>query len=163
MVLRSSGVGDGPTSRSRSATRLLWGDNPEGVSHDGEFFQFRNVTSYPKPAQGRRLPIHIGGHSVAAAKRAGRLGDGFQPLGVSGTELAELTGVMRDEAVRAGRDPEQLQLSLGHLVTKVDRDRAAKLADLGADRVVLAMPAIDDIEQAKDMLSACAQRLGLTA
>ena len=37
------------------------------------------------PSRGTaRIPIHIGGHSRAAARRAGRLGDGFQPLGVGG-------------------------------------------------------------------------------
>jgi len=35
------------------------------------------------------------------------------------------------------------------------------LADRGAYRIVLAMPPITDIEQAKDTLSACAQRLSL--
>ena len=45
---------------------------------------------------------------------------------------------------------------------KVDADRAGRLADLGADRVVLAMPPVTDIDEAKDMLSACAERLGLT-
>ena len=30
------------------------------------------------------VPVHIGGHSRAAARRAGRFGDGFQPLGVGG-------------------------------------------------------------------------------
>lgn len=143
--------------------RLLWADNPDGATHSGEFFQFRNVACYPKPAQGERLPVHIGGHSMAAARRAGRLGDGLQPLRVTGPALASLIDVMRAEAVRAGRDPEALQLSLGHLVTKVDRDRAEKLAQLGADRIVLAMPAIDDLQQAKDALSACAQRLGLAS
>ncbi|MGZ8803430.1 MAG: LLM class F420-dependent oxidoreductase, partial [Mycobacterium sp.] len=32
---------------------------------------------------------------------------------------------------------------------------------VGADRVVLAMPAVTGIEEARDMLSACAERLGL--
>ena len=143
--------------------RLLWADDPDGASHDGEFFAFRNVTCYPKPAQGERLPIHVGGHSAAAARRAGRLGDGFQPLGVSGARLAKLTEIMRDEAVRAGRDPDTLELALGHLVAKVDTERAQKLAELGADRIILAMPPAADIEQAKDVLSACAQRIGLSA
>jgi hypothetical protein len=35
------------------------------------------------------------------------------------------------------------------------------LADQSADRIVLAMPPITDIEQTKDLLSACAQRLSL--
>jgi probable F420-dependent oxidoreductase len=139
--------------------RLLWAANPEGATHSGEFFRFDNVTSYPKPAH--RVPIHIGGHSVAAARRAGRLGDGFQPLGVTGPRLTELVDVMRDEATRAGRDPASLELSLGHLVAKVDPERAGKLGELGADRVVLAMPPLVDIEEAKDVISACAQRLGL--
>ncbi|ULE32475.1 LLM class F420-dependent oxidoreductase [Mycobacterium sp. IDR2000157661] len=141
--------------------RLLWEDRPGGADHDGEFFRFANAMSYPKPAA--PVPIHIGGHSRAAARRAGRLGDGFQPLGVGGADLTDLVALMREEALRCGRDPEVLELSLGHLVTKVDADRAAKLEALGADRLVLAMPATADIAEACDALSACAQRLGLTA
>jgi len=46
---------------------------------------------------------------------------------------------------------------------KIDADRAKKLAALGADRVVLAMPAVRDIGEACDHVAACAQRLGLTS
>jgi alkanesulfonate monooxygenase SsuD/methylene tetrahydromethanopterin reductase-like flavin-dependent oxidoreductase (luciferase family) len=116
---------------------------------------------YPKPVAGERLPIHIGGHSRAAARRAGRLADGFQPLGVTGAQLASLIALMRREASAAGRDPAALEVSLGHTVTKIDAERAGGLIEQGADRIVLAMPPTTDIEQAKDMLSACAQRLSL--
>jgi adenine/guanine phosphoribosyltransferase-like PRPP-binding protein len=75
--------------------------------------------------------------------------------------LTELIGIMRDEAATAGRDPDILELSLGHLVTKIDGDRADKLAGLGADRIVLAMPPANDLGEARDALSACAQRLAL--
>lgn len=139
--------------------RTLWADQPEGASHHGEFFDFDNAMCYPKPVA--RLPLHIGGHSRAAARRAGRLGDGFQPLGVSGPELAALLALMRAEASSAGRDPETLEVSLGHLVTKIDADRAGNLREQGADRIVLAMPPTTDIEESKDILSACAQRLAL--
>lgn len=139
--------------------RLLWQDRPEGVDFHGEFFDFDNAMSYPKPLA--HIPVHIGGHSRAAARRAGRLGDGFQPLGVGGTELVELVSLMREEAERCGRDPEALELSLGHLVTKIDAERAAKLEAQGADRAILAMPPTTDIHEARDVLSACAQRLGL--
>jgi len=140
--------------------RLLWEDRPEGVSHHGEFFDFDDAACRPTPAA--PIPIHIGGHSRAAARRAGRLGDGFQPLGVAGAELAELITVMRDEADRLGRKADSLELSLGHLVNKIDADRAGRLAELGADRVVLAMPATAELDEAKDFLSACAQRLALS-
>jgi probable F420-dependent oxidoreductase len=141
--------------------RELWADNPDGISHHGEFFDFDHAMCYPKPVAAQGVPIHIGGHSRIAARRAGRRGDGFQPLGVAGAELATLVEVMRIAAEEVGRDPDSLEVSLGHLVTKVDADRAGRRAEAGADRLVLAMPPITDIEEAKDTLSACAQRLGL--
>jgi probable F420-dependent oxidoreductase len=142
--------------------RTLWDRQPGGVTHHGEFFQFENVVCSPKPVAGQHLPLHIGGHSKAAARRAGRLGDGFQPLGVAGAQLADLLTVMRNEATAAGRDPADIELTLGHSVSKIDLERAERLADQGADRVVLAMPPIADLAQAKDELSACAQRLALS-
>ena len=141
--------------------RALWDDRPDGANFHGDFFQFDHAMCYPKPLAGARLPIHIGGHSRAAARRAGRSGDGFQPLGVGGPELTALVSLMREEATKVGRDPAALELSLGHLVTKIDAERAERLAILGANRVVLAMAPTTDIEQAKDVLSACAERLAL--
>jgi probable F420-dependent oxidoreductase len=141
--------------------RLLWENRPEGASHHGEFFQFDHAACHPKPLT--TVPIHIGGHSRAAARRAGRLGDGFQPLGVGGDALTDLLAIMREAAERSGRDGDALELSLGHLVTRIDAERAGRLAEIGADRVVLAMPATGDIDEAKDLLSACAQRLALNA
>jgi probable F420-dependent oxidoreductase len=61
----------------------------------------------------------------------------------------------------AGRDADALELSLGHLVTKIDGERGDRLAALGAARVVLAMPPTADIGEVCDLLSACAQRLAL--
>ncbi|MGO8768191.1 MAG: LLM class F420-dependent oxidoreductase [Mycobacterium sp.] len=142
--------------------RTLWADRPQGASYHGEFFDFDDVMCYPKPVARERLPIHIGGHSRAAARRAGRFGDGLQPLGVTGPQLESLITLMRAEAASAGRDPEALEVSLGHTVTKIDAERAGRLIEQGADRIVLAMPPTTDIEQAKDMLSACAQRLSVT-
>jgi alkanesulfonate monooxygenase SsuD/methylene tetrahydromethanopterin reductase-like flavin-dependent oxidoreductase (luciferase family) len=141
--------------------RALWDDRSRDVTHHGEFFQFGNVVCSPKPVAGKRLPVHIGGHSKAAARRAGRFGDGFQPLGVTGAQLDSLLALMRDEAAAANRDPADIEVSLGHSVTKIDAERAERLAAQGADRLVLAMPPITDLEQAKDELSACAQRLSL--
>jgi probable F420-dependent oxidoreductase len=157
------------TSRGRRADeqltvlRALWDQQSDGVTHRGEFFQFNDVVCSPKPVRGKYLPVHIGGHSQAAARRAGRLGDGFQPLGVAGAQLADLLTVMRNEATAAGRDPAEIELTLGHSVSKIDPERAERLAAQGAGRVVLAMPSIADLEQAKDELSACAQRLSLPA
>src|SRR6201998_2790091 len=48
--------------------RALWDDRAAGVTHQGEFFHFENVMCSPKPVAGRHLPVHIGGHSKAAAR-----------------------------------------------------------------------------------------------
>lgn len=137
--------------------RALWSGDP--VDHEGEFFSFKGAVCRPRPA--RRIPLHVGGHSVAAAKRAGRLGDGLQPLGVAGDQLKDLVAAMNEAAERAQRDPAVLELSLGHLVSRITPDKAASLAALGADRIVLDPTATADLGQARDELSACAERLGL--
>ena len=120
----------------------LWADGP--ADHDGEFFRFAGALSYPKPHS--PVPVHVGGHTKAAARRAGRFGAGLQPLGVAGDDLARLVMLMRDEASLAGRDPEALELTLGHLVTRVDADRAGRLAAHGAVRLVLAASDTADLD-----------------
>lgn len=144
--------------------RKLWADTaPHGADHEGEFFRFKNAMSYPKPARAGGVPIHIGGHSRAAARRAGRHGDGIQPLGVTGEALCDLLKLMREEAELAGRDPDALEVTLGHSLARITPEKAQRLAELGADRIVLQPTPTRDLERALEELSACAQRLGLTA
>ncbi|NIH80820.1 LLM class F420-dependent oxidoreductase [Amycolatopsis viridis] len=144
--------------------RLLWTDrSPTGADHDGEFFTFRGAMTYPKPARPGGVPIHIGGHSRAAARRAGRRGDGLQPIGVDGERLRELLDLMRREAELAGRDPDALEVTLGHSVRAVTPEKAGALAAQGADRLVLQPSPSDDLSAVRDELSACAQRLGLAS
>ena len=60
----------------------------------------------PQPVKGS-IPIHIGGSTDIAAKRAGRLGDGFFPAGGSHEELARIIGITRESAIKHGRIVEQ--------------------------------------------------------
>lgn len=144
--------------------RALWADSgPEGASHKGEFFAFDRALSYPKPFAPSGVPIHIGGHSVAAARRAGRRGDGFQPLGLAKEDLADRLAVMRAEAEAAGRDPAQLEVTLGHFLGRITQERAGSLAALGASRILLTPAETADLAEVKDEISACAERLGLDA
>ncbi len=122
------------TDEHIAVMRALWdGDHAD---FDGEFFSFTDVSSNPKPTNGR-VPIHIGGHSRAAAERAGRLGDGFFP----GTgELGELVDVVRQTAADAGRDPESIEISYGNAqLASADTavESAQELAELGVDRAIV--------------------------
>jgi probable F420-dependent oxidoreductase len=90
--------------------RLLWAGDENGVSFDGEFFSFTNLCSFPKPWDTPTLPVHVGGSSRAAARRAGRRGDGYFPGGaLTAAERASRVELMRTTAADAGRDPDALE------------------------------------------------------
>ena len=108
------------TDEAVAVMRTLWStDGP--AAYDGDFYRFHNAYSYPKPIRPQGVPLYIGGHSKAAARRAGRLGDGFQPLGLVGEELSAALNVMRAAASDAGRDPASIDLVLGHGLHRVDQ------------------------------------------
>ena len=90
--------------------RKLWAE--DGASFKGEFVSFDEVSSNPKPVN-RTVPIVIGGHSEAAAKRAGRLGDGFFPSIGSQVDTVPLFDVVRRTAEGAGRDPKAIEIMAG--------------------------------------------------
>jgi alkanesulfonate monooxygenase SsuD/methylene tetrahydromethanopterin reductase-like flavin-dependent oxidoreductase (luciferase family) len=83
------------------------------------------------------IPIHVGGHSRAAAKRAGTRGDGFFPLGLDGDLLATRLAELRTAARAAGRDPDDIELSLGGLLAQTNDDTIAAAEKAGASRLVL--------------------------
>jgi probable F420-dependent oxidoreductase len=94
--------------------RLLWGGDAAGVSYKGEFFSLTEACSFPKPHDGRICPVHIGGSSRAAARRAGRRGDGYFPGGrLTLEQRAQQLTVMLAEAAAAGRDPMALDTPAG--------------------------------------------------
>lgn len=140
--------------------RLLWGpDGPHGVSHHGEFFDFDGARSNPKPVRGS-IPIHIGGHSDAAARRAGVRGDGFQPLGLQGADLEEKLAVMRSAATEAGRNPDSLELSLGGPLATAGPEQVLEATELGAVRFVGLASSSSDLDHACDELSSFMERVG---
>lgn len=141
--------------------RLLWAGDENGVSHHGEFFEFDNVVTYPKPLGGGPLPIHIGGASSAAARRAGRRGDGFFPGGTpSAQELQAQVDLARSTARDFGRDPAALEYTRWGSID-LTADQIEQLVADGVTRVVIATPAKDPAEQ-RDQLAEFAQRVGLT-
>jgi probable F420-dependent oxidoreductase len=122
--------------------RKLWAEGP--ATHDSDFSRFGEVWSRPRPTQ-EAVPIVVGGHSKAAARRAGRLGDGFFPGRGSGDELAELIRIMRETAVEHGRDPDAIEITSGGdgaLGSKA-LDEVKRLADLGVSRVIIPPLAFD--------------------
>jgi probable F420-dependent oxidoreductase len=139
--------------------RLLWSGGPDGVSHDGEFFQLDRLVSYPKPVGGS-LPIHVGGSSRAAARRAGLRGDGYFPGGrLSPEERASQLELMRVTAEEAGRDPGALEYTRWGSID-LTPDDVAGLAAQGVTRLAVGLPQASWSDQL-DQIAALARRLGL--
>lgn len=118
------------------AMRALW--TQEKASFHGEFTNFDACISRPQPVQGS-IPVHIGGHTDLAAKRAGRLGDGFFPGKGSHEELARSFDLVRRTAVEHGRDPDAIEMTTGGRGAVGGRalDEVKALADIGTHRVIL--------------------------
>lgn len=120
------------TDESIQAMRSLWREKTSAFH--GKHFNFGPAMSFPKPAQKNGVPIHIGGHSPAAARRAGRLGDGFFPALGEVAKLKELFGMMRDEAKKVGRNPDEIELSC---MGQASVDAIKGFEDIGISRVIV--------------------------
>jgi probable F420-dependent oxidoreductase len=126
------------TDESIQAMRALWRDDV--ASFHGKHFHFHNVKSFPKPIQKNGIPIHVGGHSPAAARRAGKYGNGFFPTVTDPAKLKELFALVRNQAEKAGRDPDAIEFS----ALAAPRAEALKALDaVGVTRVVFGPPSSD--------------------
>ncbi|MFA5565484.1 MAG: LLM class F420-dependent oxidoreductase [Acidimicrobiia bacterium] len=117
------------------AMRALW--SQDHATFEGETIKFTEAISRPRPIN-RKVPVHIGGHSVAAARRAGRLGDGFFP---AKGDLPALLDEMRQAAEDAGRDPNTIEVTAGGAGVAAGGEQAldevGRLAELGVSRVIV--------------------------
>jgi probable F420-dependent oxidoreductase len=141
------------TDDAIAALRALWA--PGAASYEGRYTSFGPVHSLPKPAQAGGVPIVVGGHSEAAARRAGRLGDGFFPARGDLDSLPGLFDAMRKAAVDAGRDPDAIEITAGGAM---DVEGAKRYADLGVDRLVVP-PLGFDVETLRTQLADFGERV----
>jgi probable F420-dependent oxidoreductase len=134
--------------------RVLW--NEAESTYQGDTVSFDRVQMFPKPAQAGGVPIHIGGHSPAAARRAGRLGDGFFPMSGSLDDLEDVVGLARSTATNVGRDASTLEVSCS--VTPNLDDVRRHIERLDPDRVTV--PAFGrDLEDFKRLIGTFADEV----
>lgn len=150
-----------------AAMRALW--SADNKPFEGEFTSFGEVQALPRPVNGA-VPITIGGHSESAARRAGRLGDGFFPAidaksvhdyGMDGVldHFLGLVELMGRTAEEHGRDPDQIEVSLfgGFPPPPAVTDR---LEDAGIYRGCVNLPTHDPT-RVESALSTLAGQLGI--
>ncbi|HEY6786570.1 MAG TPA: TIGR03619 family F420-dependent LLM class oxidoreductase [Trebonia sp.] len=140
--------------------RLLWAGDDNGVSFSGEFFSFTNLCVFPKPWNTTTLPVHVGGSSRAAARRAGRRGDGYFPGGrLTPAERASQIELVRAAAAEAGRDPGALEYTRWGSTDLSAADVEAHTRN-GTTRLIVG-PSSLDLPGQRAEISAFADRLKL--
>jgi probable F420-dependent oxidoreductase len=113
--------------------RSWWSDAQVDVA--GRHYPITAMAMEPKPPQGRRLPIWIGGMSEPAFRRVGRLGDGWLASRVTDAASARTAfDAIRRHAEAAGRDP--ATIGLQSMVAPPPRDAEGKRFYAEHDRVV---------------------------
>ena len=87
--------------------RAYWGD--EQVDYRGEFYDSTAMAMEPKPPQGARLPVWIGGAADNALKRVAERGDGWLATAIVDPAVAaKCKAKIAAYAEAAGRDPARI-------------------------------------------------------
>jgi probable F420-dependent oxidoreductase len=134
------------TTEHIEVLRTLW--TQEKPSFDGQFTSFSGIQSRPLPVQKPHPPIHVGGMSAPALRRAVAQGDGWYGF----FQNVEGTAAMLRNLEEAAK-PVERPASLGKLEITItppgpiDADTAKQFEDLGVDRIVL-MRSMEDMANA---------------
>jgi probable F420-dependent oxidoreductase len=137
-----------------AALRELW--QPGYRTHSGPCFSFTECESKPDPVRAGGPPIIIGGSTEAAARRAGRAGDGFFPYVVGPDQLASLLDIARATAREHGRDPDALDVTVWpgcwQRGASLDASLMRAFVDAGANRLMISAQesGASDVEPVRD-------------
>jgi len=115
--------------------RRLWSEDV--VDFSGSWHRIDRAGLAPRPA--KPIPIWFGGKSEPAYRRAARLGDGFVFAGVNYDQAQQVTGFLRRELERLGRDPAAFGIEGGvsvHGDPAKWAGRVEKWRELGASHLV---------------------------
>jgi probable F420-dependent oxidoreductase len=122
------------------AMKELW--TQDEASFEGEFVKFPAVKCYPKPARKPHPPVHIGATASGAAReRALRdtvaIGDGWAPLALTPEIMATELSKLKKMCAEAGRDYNQLQITIYAPVVDGDPRRTREqYREAGAHRLI---------------------------
>jgi coenzyme F420-dependent glucose-6-phosphate dehydrogenase len=100
----------------------------EFVTFEGEYYKTHNATIYDKPDE--PVPIYIAASGPAAARLAGRIGDGFICTSGKGEDLytETLIPALQEACLRVDRDPDTIDRMI-EMKVSFDTDRARAMED----------------------------------
>ena len=134
--------------------RTLWLD--ETSSFKGDVYDLPACEMYPKPVQ-QPPPIHVGGETRAALRRAARHGQGWHTFNRSPEELAAGLAELDEELAEVGRSRTELRITVCPYFNQLTPEWVEGYAEAGADAVAALFFAFtpDDVARAFDDLEGC--------
>ena len=123
------------------AMKAIWAD--EQASYHGDFVNFDNIISYPKPVQQPNPPIIFGGATPLARQRVADFCDGWMPIDVLLDDLPDAIADLHRRAEIAGREPTSIDITM-FAFDGADGDTILRYNDLDIDRLVLVAPRAKD-------------------
>lgn len=137
--------------------RSLWTEDVS--SYSGEFYSLDKARMYPKPVQ-ERLPIHVGGESDAAIRRAATLGDGWYTFNRLPDDVPAATARFDELLAEAGRSRADVQLSICPYMHPLTPEMVDQYGELGVDRVIGMVfgASADDFKAGLEALEPCMER-----
>ena len=131
--------GTNPKTRGRllderiEAMKVIWAN--EKAEYHGDFVDFDEMMTWPKPVQKPHPPIVVGGSFPHGARRAIALGDEWMPVGGRDADVVDIRSQFRQMAAEAGREPDSLGLSVYGAPNDLEKNQ--RLSDNGITRAVL--------------------------
>jgi probable F420-dependent oxidoreductase len=124
-----------------SAMRSLWTE--EVSSYSGRFYQLPPCRMYPKPVQQPHPPIHVGGESDAALRRAAAHGQGWYGFNRTPAEVPEAMERLEGFLADRGRERSDIEVSICPYFKGADQAALEQYAKAGVDRVIVVVFALD--------------------
>ena len=118
------------------AMKEIW--THDAAEYHGEYVKFDPIWSYPKPVQKPHPPILLGTLSSRGLDRVVRYCDGWIPVGIRPKDLPAAIKDLNERAIRAGRKPSDVPVSIFGAPGK--EDTLKQFQEAGAERVVIALP-----------------------
>ena len=156
------------TDETIAIMKELW--TKEDPSYQGKYHSFSGMKFTPKPVQKPHIPIIIGGTSKAAIRRAALSGAAWHPTALSPEVLAQGMEYLKEQAVTAGRDPSEVEVSVSAAIGSTHNhnryslgedpeevlERAQKYQEMGVGRLVVS-PNTRDQSQLRPIMEMIAE------
>jgi probable F420-dependent oxidoreductase len=130
--------------------RALWCDDP--ASFQGRFWQLPDCRQVPGPVQRPHPPLHVGGESDAALRRAARYAQGwlgYLPVAAARERIARLEGLLAEGERKRG----EVEVTIVPLEQPTTLDAVKRLRDAGAQRVAAIAVGAGNLERELDALA----------